>query len=105
MILEAFSKTLITQFSQRGDALRILQEWLNLYLSMPIHSDSNMVHRVLHTEIERTDASPFMLFRGKSPSGDILLQSLYDYCRSYEDWEYRRWLHTLKASDFEGASR
>jgi hypothetical protein len=104
MILEAFSKTLKQQFRRRGEALHILQEWLSLYLSMPLHSGSSMVQQVLHTEIEQASFSPLTLFRGKSETGDVLLQSLYDYCRSYEDWEYRRWLHTLKASDFEEVS-
>jgi hypothetical protein len=105
MILEAFSITLKSQFRRKGDALNILQEWLALYLRNPLHQSSGLVHRVIHTEIEMGQASPMLLFRGKSPSGDVLLKSLYDYCRSYEDWEYRRWLHTLKASDFEGISR
>lgn len=105
MILEAFSKTLKTQFRQKGDALNILQEWLGLYLRIPLNPNSGMIHRVIHTEIEMGNSHPMVLFCGKSPSGDVLLKSLYDYCRSYEDWEYRRWLHTLKASDFEGINR
>jgi hypothetical protein len=70
------------------------------HLKHPTPSTEDKVRDVLVAEIELTLETPVLLFQGKSPSGDILLKSLYEYCLSYEDWQYRRWLHEVKASDF-----
>jgi hypothetical protein len=100
MILEAFAETLKAQFLQRGSAIHVLQQWLLWHLKHPTPTTEDKVRDVLLAEIELTLETPVLLFQGKSPSGDILLKSLYEYCLSYEDWQYRRWLHEVKASDF-----
>ncbi len=103
MILESFAETLKAQFVERGSAIRILQDWLLWHLKHPEKSSDDKVRDVLVSEIELTVESPMTLFQGKSPTGDVLLKSLYEYCVSYEDWQYRRWLHDVKASDFPEA--
>ena len=101
MILEAFAEILKTQFVHRGSAVSLLQDWLRMHLKHSDPHSADKVRDVLVAEIELTCESPLLLFQGKSPSGDILLKSLYEYCLSYEDWQYRRWLHQVKASDFD----
>ena len=100
MILEAFAETLKAQFLQRGSAIHVLQQWLLWHLKHPTPTTEDKVRDVLLAEIELTLETPVLLFQGKSPSGDILLKSLYEYCLTYDDWQYRRWLHEVKASDF-----
>ena len=39
-------------------------------------------------------------FEGLSRSGKVLLKSLTSYCVSYDHWQFSRWLHNLRASDF-----
>jgi len=104
MILEAFAQTLQRCFNKENGATSVLQTWLLWHLKSDndIKDDdqARQVRNVLKAEIELCDHHPIILFQGKSESGDILLKSLYDYSLSYEDWQYRRWLHSVKASDF-----
>lgn len=111
MILEAFA-----QYLQQADpevpATYMLARWLWERLSCPPESN---IDNVLHCEISiaksygngkkslRLDASakgPTYVFHGKSVSGVKLLQSLYQYSLSYEQHKWARWVHWLKASDF-----
>ena len=102
MILEAFAEALKARFQSGQSPVHILQDWLLHYLEAPLVSRAeDMVQHVIHAEIELSTKEPFLVFQGRSPSGDMLLKSLYEYCLSYEDWQYRRWLHEVKASDFE----
>lgn len=111
MILEAFSQTLKQRFPAEKNAARILFQWLAGYLT---HAPSGsvttgasfdpVVAHVLHAELEWCEAGPdepvLASLHPRSATGEILLKSLLDYCQSYEDWQYRRWLHQLRASDF-----
>jgi hypothetical protein len=102
MILEAFSEVLHQYYhhSERS-ATAVLQQWLHYHLSHPCPQPCNHIHRVLLTEIQYIEgSSSLMVFSGRSPSGDKLLASVYDYCQSYENWQYRRWLHTVQPKDF-----
>ncbi len=111
MILEAFA-----QYLQQADpevpATYMLAQWLWERLSLPPEST---VDNVLHCEISiaksstqskkalQLDASaqgPRYVFYGRSASGVRLLQSLYQYALSYEQQKWARWVHWLKASDF-----
>jgi hypothetical protein len=103
MILEAFAQTLQRCFDKDNGAASILHSWLMWHLESDHEikdDDVRQVRNVLKAEIERCQDAPATLFQGKSPSGRVLLESLYAYCLSYEDWQYRRWLHEVKASDF-----
>lgn len=118
MILEAFA-----EFLHAADpdlrAPDVLSEWLWLKLTnAPVCN----VDRVLHCEMticaaKRSGASsdePALqygggtsgaqtyTFKGTSESGKRLLKSLYEYCCSYEQQKWARWVHKLKASDFNG---
>jgi hypothetical protein len=108
LILEAFSDTLNECYRRNEQSAEaVLQEWLLGYLRAPVDS-SDHVSRVLHTEIGYLDpnlpsesqTTSMQGFFGKSTSGQILLESLFEYCKSYENWQFSRWLHHLRASDF-----
>lgn len=105
MILEAFAEVLHQQYhSQHRPAVTVLQAWLQgylqSYLQHPSSEPMDHIHRVIVTEIQQVSTEPWCVFAGKSPSGSTLLASLYDYCQSYENWQYRRWLHTVKPTQF-----
>ncbi len=124
MILEAFAEYLQAA-DQKTSATELLGCWLLQKLSAP---PSSAVDRVLHCEIsllssskamskieaEKLDAQPAdsdkklvskrkssHFFKGNSPSGAKLLKSLYEYCLSYEQQKWSRWVHSIKASDFK----
>jgi hypothetical protein len=99
LILEAFSKTLHVEYGPDRSATQVLHGWLYGILSHPAYP-GDLTARVIHTEIQMWENEGILAFSGTSPSGERLLASLYDYCRSYEDWQFRRWLHHLRASDF-----
>jgi hypothetical protein len=109
MILEAFAPILKAHWQpNHQSAIHILQAWLLRALLNPlpprqaavIETPADWVPYVLQAEIELTASSPILLFQGKTPSGDVLLKSLYEYCLAYEDWQYRRWLHGVQPADF-----
>jgi hypothetical protein len=110
VILEAFSRYL-----QAADpsvpATRVLVRWLWERLSIPAQTN---VDRVLRHEIaidwQAVDVSrhetnhltvePRFAFVTSTESGRRLLKSLYEYAMSYEQQKWSRWVHCVKASDF-----
>ena len=111
MILEAFAEYL-RQSDPEAPATVILARWLWERLSMP---PENNVDRVIHCEVslnrskgpgqsklywESGKGAPCYTFLANSESGDRLLRSLYEYALSYEHQKWARWLHVIKASDF-----
>jgi hypothetical protein len=102
MILEAFSRVLRQEYASDRPALLILQSWLTHHLQQPEEqAASNVVTSVLHTELELKTRGSTHCLQARSKSGKMLLNSLYGYCRSYEDWQYRRWLHIVQPADFQ----
>ena len=111
MILEAFAKYL--QSADPGlPATDILARWLWERLSIPPES---AVDKVLHCEIafaaykkggkeclrfSTGEKGPSYVFKGLSESGRKLLNALYQYALSYEQQKWSRWVHKVKASDF-----
>lgn len=99
MILEAFSSVLHIEKRRTGhSAVHILHAWLMNILSEAHPAD--MVSKVVHAEVELIHQKGNIAFRPKSETGNILLQSLYRYCDSYEHWQFSRWLHELKPHEF-----
>jgi hypothetical protein len=49
---------------------------------------------------EQSEDSLTYVFSGASPSGQKLLNSLYQFAQSYEQQKWARWVHKVKASDF-----
>jgi hypothetical protein len=117
LILEAFAEYLHST-DEKTPATDVLARWLWERLSTP---PETAVDRVLHLEVKlllareassspssRSDLThesnfrhePAYVFRGTSSSGSKLLKQLYEYCLSYEQQRWARWVHSLKASDF-----
>lgn len=115
MILEAFAEYLRSADPSML-ATDVLARWLWERLNC---KPLNNVDRVLHCEMtickidangdewkgsqlakpDKPEVGTYM-FRGTSPSGKRLLKSLYEYCLSYEQQKWARWVHRVKASDF-----
>ena len=111
MILEAFAKYLHVA-NPELPAPSVLARWLWERLSVPPETN---VDKVLRCEISvvqkgrngsqtlRLDSGnngPDYIFQGNSESGRRLLNSLYHYSLSYEQQKWNRWVHQVKASDF-----
>jgi len=111
VILEAFAEYLQAA-DQELSASSVLARWLWERLSMP---PENTVDKVLHCEIALlssvSKARPHLrlpcgqngavyAFQAKSESGHKLLKSLHQYSLSYEQQKWARWVHRVKASDF-----
>lgn len=118
MILEAFAEYLKAA-DPKTPSTEVLAQWLIERLSAP---PRNNVDRVVHCEMamfktgkgeverklmnvvnEPAELSAYT-FRGKSASGKRLLRSLYEYCLSYDSQKWTRFVHNLKASDFNRRS-
>lgn len=108
MILEAFAEYLQAA-DPKMPATDVLARWLKERLSSPPITN---VDRVLHCEIcvsekksrarasVQSVAKEDLVFKGSSQSGKRLLKSLYEYCQSYDQQKWARFVHNVKASDF-----
>jgi hypothetical protein len=113
VILEAFAKYLHSA-EPTMPASAILARWLWERLTSP---PETLTDRVLRTEVElsadrkavpRPLDHPSQLLScgngysvsGSSDSGRRLLKSLYDFASSYEQQKWSRWVHKVKATDF-----
>lgn len=111
VILEAFAQYLRSSDSRLA-ATSVLSRWLWERLTTPAQ---NNVDRVIKCEIGLTVSLPDghlkrdkdelitsagLTFYPLSKSGGKLLRSLYEYALSYEQQRWSRWVHCLKASDF-----
>ncbi len=104
MILEAFSKYLQNEENLNRAPERVLFKWLFHLLSLPAEPGDH-ISQVIHTEIEMvyhddSETEGYITFEGKSETGVQLLKTLLGYCRSYEHWQFSKWLHHVQASDF-----
>lgn len=111
MIIEAFSRYLQSADPELP-AISALGRWLWERLSMP---PENQVDKVLHCEVaiavarrnsketlyfQPCDSKQAFVFKARSESGRRLLNALYQYATSYEQQKWSRWVHKIKASDF-----
>ena len=114
MILEAFAHYLQTA-EPLTPASSILGRWLWERLTLPAES---LCDRVLRAEIiikmnssppreaaqqqlyEEFAFLPGYRFLPRSRSGRRLLRSLVEYASSYEQQKWSRWVHVVKATDF-----
>ncbi len=100
MILEAFSSKLKNAYKRNtGRAEAVLHEWLSETLSAE-EAANDIVVQVIQAEITQVTMGDEVWFVGQSKTGAELLNALYRYCRSFDNWQFTRWLHNVKASDF-----
>ena len=97
MIIKEFSKY-VQNFNADIPAVILLSRWMRERISK---TPKNNVDRVLHKEVAllRNKRGFFLMF-GRSDSGRKLLESLYEYALSYDNYKFSKWVHKLKASDF-----
>ena len=98
MIIKAFSEY-IRDFNSEIPAIILLTRWLKDKLQK---EPKNNVEKIIHEEIAflKTKKGLFMLV-GRSTTGKILIESLYNFALSYEQHKFTRWIHDLKVSDFK----
>ncbi len=97
MIISAFSKH-IRSYQADIPPVIILIRWIKDILSK---EPENNIEKVIHEEIaiKQNESGLYMLL-GKSKSGANLIESLYKFALSYEQQNFVRWIHSVKASDF-----
>lgn len=103
MILSEFSKYLQSRnediTSNRSSGTKILCNWIKLVINK---NPKNNVDKIVHKEImlaENKSGDFFIV--GKSESGRVLVNALYNYALSYEHYIMSKWLEDKKANDFE----
>ena len=96
MIIKAFADALHLEDS--AEPCNFLQIWLKKILSKP---PENHVENVIHTEffLQKTGDNTTIV-ASNSKTGQNLLQSLYNFCLSYENFLFARWLHKKNVNDF-----
>ena len=101
MIIAKFAKYLQ---SKRNDiennkpCLKILTEWIISILKKEAHTN---VEKIIHTEIAyATNEYEDFLLVAKSPSGQVLIEALYNFALSYEHHVLKNWLEDKTPKDF-----
>jgi hypothetical protein len=109
MILEAFARYLHNS-CQETDATQVLGRWLWERLTLPPETlEDKILRSELNVDIEDMDdlSGPYTaynnahyIFSAHSDSGKRLLKVLYEYASGYEQQKWSRFVHGVKASDF-----
>lgn len=102
MILREFSKYL----QERNDELisnktacnKLLCEWIKLVINK---NPKNHIDKIIHREIMLAEnpLGDFFIV-GKSESGRVLVNALYNFALSYEHYIMSKWLLDKKPEDF-----
>ncbi len=102
MILQEFS-TYLHKFndditSGKTTAVKVLCEWVRHV----IHKNpKNNVDKIVHREITLAEnKSGDFLIVGKSESGRVLVNALYNFALSYEHYIMQKWLEDKEPKDF-----
>ena len=97
MIIKAFAQHL-NNFSRDIPPIIVLSKWLKDKLSSEPLTN---VDKIIHEEIGiAQNKMGLYLLVGKSPTGKNLLEALYNFALSYEQHNFSKWVHDIKASDF-----
>ncbi len=102
MILNEFSKYLQTRnndiTSGSSTCTKILCDWIKVVINK---NPKNHVDKIVHKEIMLAqNKSGDYLIVGKSDSGRVLVNALYNYALSYEHYIMGQWLQNKKPQDF-----
>jgi len=97
MIIKEFSDFL--KKNDKKSSVSLLFVWLKTKIESPAKSN---IDRVLQKEIYiAKNKIGHSLFIGKSPSGRVLIDSLYKFALSFEQQKMARWVHKQKANNFK----
>ena len=102
MILNEFSKYIQSKneeiTSGKSTGTKILCDWIKIVINK---NPKNHVDKIVHKEIMLAEnKSGDFLIVGKSESGRILVNALYNYALSYEHYIMSKWLENKKPQDF-----
>ncbi|MBQ3640533.1 hypothetical protein II906_01165 [bacterium] len=96
MILKEFSKYL--QENKDKNSVILLNEWLTERLKKP---SLNKVDNIIKTELYfAKNNNNKTLIIAKSDTGRTLLNALYNFSLSFEQYKLAKFLHDKKSSDF-----
>lgn len=102
MILSEFSKYIQSRnediVSNKATGTKILCDWIELVINK---NPKNNVDKIVHKEImlAKNRSNDFLIV-GKSESGRVLVNALYNYALSYEHYILNKWLTDKNATDF-----
>lgn len=102
MILKEFSKYLQSHnddlIANKTTATKLLCDWIRVVI---YKNPKNHVDKIVHREIMLAEnkAGDFFIV-GKSDSGRVLVNALYNFALSYEHYIMSKWLQDKKANDF-----
>ena len=104
MILKEFSKYLQARnddlIKNKTTATKLLCEWIKVVI---YKNPKNHVDKIVHREIMLAENSTGDFFIvGKSDSGRVLVNALYNFALSYEHYIMSKWLQDKKPDDFSG---
>jgi hypothetical protein len=99
MIIKEFSEFLKKHIEENVPPTELLARWLKYKLSIEPKSD---VDKIIHAEIKfEKDKRGKIFFTSKTKTGKSLIESLYNFAQSFDQQNFNRWLHEIKASDFK----
>lgn len=102
MILKEFSKYLQQHneelITNKTSTTKLLCEWIKFVI---YKNPKKHVDKIIHKEIMLADnKSGDFLIVAKSESGRTLINALYNFALSYENYIMNKWISDKKANDF-----
>ncbi len=102
MILKEFSKYLHTKnddiISNKTTTTKLLCEWIRYVINK---NPKNHTDKIVHREVTLAEnKSGDFLIVGKSESGRVLVNALYNFALSYEHFIMQKWLSDKTPEDF-----
>lgn len=103
MILREFSKYLQKRnediLNNKITTTKLLCEWIKFVINK---NPKNHIDKIVHKEIMLAEnkVGDFFIV-GKSESGRVLVNALYTFALSYENYIMSRWLQDKKPNDFK----
>ena len=97
MILKEFSKYL--QENKDKNSVNLLNDWLIEHLTKP---SLNKVDNIIKTELYfAKNNNGKTLIIAKSETGRTLLNALYNFSLSFEQYKFAKFIHYKKSNDFK----
>lgn len=102
MILSEFAKYLQNNnddiINNKVTTTKLLCDWIKFVINK---NPKNNVDKIVHREImlAQNNSDDFFIV-GKSESGRVLVNALYNFALSYENYIMQKWLQDKKPSDF-----
>jgi hypothetical protein len=102
MIIREFSKYLQERndklIANKTTTIKLLCEWIKFVINK---NPKNHIDKIVHKEIMLAENSSNDFFIiGKSESGRVLVNALYNFALSYENYIMQKWLSDKQPKDF-----